>query len=111
MDSVFGALREVGGGGEAGLADEPGAEPVEEGVCALGEIGFGGVVVAFGPGFEEGLFGCGAGEEEAFAGAGEGDVEEAGFFGDELFSLFFFADPVGKGGIGLGGAGKLESPA
>lgn len=111
MDSVFGALREVGVGGEAGLADDPRAKPVEEGVCALGEIGFGGLVAAFGPGFEEGLFGCGAGEKEAFAGAGEGDVEEAGFFGDEFFSLFFFAEPVGKGGIGLGGAGELESPA
>ena len=111
MDSVFGALREIGVGGETGLADEPGGKPVEEGVCALGEIGFGGGVAVFGPGFEEGLFGCGASEEETFAGAGEGDVEEAGFFGDEFFSLFFFAEPVGRGGIGLGGAGKLESPA
>ena len=108
MDSVFGALREVGVGGEAGLSDEPGAEPVEEGVGALGGVF---LDAAFGPGFEEGLFGCGAGEEEAFAGAGEGDVKKAGFFGDEFFSLFFFAKPVGKGGIGLGGAGELESPA
>ena len=108
MDSVFGALREVGVRGEAGLADKPGAYPVEEGVCVLGGIF---LDAAFGPGFEEGLFGCGAGEEKAFAGAGEGDVEEAGFFGNEFFSLFFFAEPVGKGWIGLGGAGKLESRA
>ena len=60
MDSVFGALREVRVGGEARLADEPGAKPVEEGVCALEGIF---LDTAFWPGFEEGLFGCGAGEE------------------------------------------------
>lgn len=108
MDPVFGALCEVGVGGEARLADEPRAEPVEEGVCALGGIF---LDAAFWPGFEESLFGCGAGEEEAFAGASEGDVEEASFFGDEFFALFLFAEPMRKGGISLGGAGELESPA
>ena len=110
IDSIFAALTKVGIGGETGLANEPRAKPVEEGIGASWG-GIFGWVAAFGPGFEEGFFRRGANEKESLAGASEGDIKEAGFFGDEFFSLFFFAKPVRKGGIGLSGARELKSPA
>lgn len=106
INSIFAALPKVGIGGEASLADEPRAKPVEKGTGALFFL-----AAAFGPGFENGFFGGGANEKEPFAGASKGDVKKAGFFGDEFFSLFSFAKPVGQGGIGLRGAGKLKRPA
>lgn len=110
IDSIFAALTEVGIGGEASLANKPRPKPIEEGTRAS-RGGILGSVAAFWPGFEESFFGCGANEKESFAGASEGDIKEAGFFGDEFFSLLFFAKPVRKGGIGLSGARELKSPA